>query len=255
MNYYPRFPAHYLAKTLLLTMEQDGAYGRLMDWYYSEERAIPHEKRYVICRCQNAKERAAVDHVLDAYFERENDAWHHHRIDTEISKATPKIEAARANGRKGGRPRKGAASNPMGSTKKPTGLFTENPLGFQEETQNEPSAKAPQSPDKREELKAEALGQQAARKTATRFPDFWAVYPVKKGRAEAEAKWRIKGYDAIADRIIADVEQRKIADRQWLDGFAPHGSTYVNARGWEDEIEPCRGATGDVRNDFLRRAV
>lgn len=88
------------------------------------------------------------------------------------------------------------------------------------------------------------LEQRAARKTADRFDEFWAGYPVKKGRADAEAKWRARGYDAIADRIIADVKRRKAEDRQWLDGYAPHGSTYVNGRGWEDAIEPVRGSSG-----------
>jgi hypothetical protein len=87
-----------------------------------------------------------------------------------------------------------------------------------------------------------ALEQQAARKTANRFDEFWAVYPVKKGKADAESKWRKKGYDRIADTIIADVKRRCREDRQWLEGYAPHGSTYVNGRGWEDGIEPVREA-------------
>lgn len=88
-----------------------------------------------------------------------------------------------------------------------------------------------------------SLEQQAARKTANRFDEFWQAYPVKKGRAAAEAKWKSKGYDKIADTIIADVKKRCAEDRQWLDGYAPHGSTYVNGRGWEDGIERKREAT------------
>ena len=65
-----------------------------------------------------------------------------------------------------------------------------------------------------------------------RSEEFWAAYPVKKGRTAALAKWKARKLDAIADRIIADVKRRKVEDRQWLDGFAPHGSTYVNGRGW-----------------------
>ena len=106
----------------------------------------------------------------------------------------------------------------------------------------------------REDQKQKSLVQRAAR-SAARFPEFWAAYPVKKGRAEALAKWTARGLDAIADRIIADVQARKAHDRQWLDGYAPHGSTYVNGRGWEDEIETGRkpdrpgdggGSTGGV---------
>lgn len=78
--------------------------------------------------------------------------------------------------------------------------------------------------------------------TAERFDDFWQAYPEKKGRAEAERSWRRHGLDSLADTIIADVAARKAGDRQWLEGFIPHGSTYVNKRGWEDAITPPRNA-------------
>ena len=44
--------------------------------------------------------------------------------------------------------------------------------------------------------------------------------------------------DGIADRIIADVKARMVNDRDWVRGYVPHGSTYVNAKGWEDDISP-----------------
>ena len=134
MNYYPRYPGHYVAKTLHLTMEQDGAYTRLLDWVYLNERPIPHAARYTIARAMTASERRSVDAVLAEFFTREGEDWNNGRASDEIEAAQPKIAAARANGRKGGRPK--------GSGKKPK----ENPVGFQKETQAEPSAKAPQSP-------------------------------------------------------------------------------------------------------------
>lgn len=102
--------------------------------------------------------------------------------------------------------------------------------------------------------KRKNIEQQAARKTSNRFAEFWKVYPVKKGKADAEAKWKAKGYDAIADTIIADVVQRCREDRQWLDGYAPHGSTYVNSRGWEDEIERRKEPNGHVP-DYMVNAL
>jgi hypothetical protein len=84
-----------------------------------------------------------------------------------------------------------------------------------------------------EEAKAKTLERQAAR-----FPEFWAAYPLKKGRAAALAKWKSCRLDGIADKIIADVQARLSADAQWLDGYIPHGSTYVSQRVWEDEIVP-----------------
>jgi hypothetical protein len=103
-----------------------------------------------------------------------------------------------------------------------------------------------------------SLEQQAARSRsnrADRFDEFWSEYPVKKGRAEAESKWKRRNLDAIADQIIADVKRRKAEDRQWLDGFAPHGSTYVNGKGWEDAIEPVRDSQTAAGDDHLAYMV
>lgn len=73
------------------------------------------------------------------------------------------------------------------------------------------------------------------KKTATRFPEFWACYPVKKGKPEAEKKWKSKGLDALADQIIAHVRMMEAEDDQWKRGFIPHGSRYVNGELWNDE--------------------
>lgn len=92
---------------------------------------------------------------------------------------------------------------------------------------------------------------------AARFDDFWSVYPVKKGRATAERKWTAAKLDAIADTIIADVKRRMAEDRQWREGYIPHGSTYVNGRGWEDAIEAAKPLNGpaDDMPDFMRGAI
>ncbi len=74
-------------------------------------------------------------------------------------------------------------------------------------------------------------------KGQSRFPEFWNIYPLKKGKVAAEKKWKAKNLDAIADRIIADVQNRMKDDRQWLQGYIPHGSTYVNQEIWQDDIE------------------
>lgn len=134
VNYYPRYPGHYVAKTLHLTMEQDGAYTRLLDWCYLNERAIPHDARYAITRAMTASERKAVDAMLAEFFVREGAGWENDRALNEIAAAQPKIAAARANGKRGGRPKK---------TQEET---QQKPSGFTEITQDEPSAKAPQSP-------------------------------------------------------------------------------------------------------------
>lgn len=78
-------------------------------------------------------------------------------------------------------------------------------------------------------------------RSSVRFEEFWTAYPNKKGKKDAEAAWKRKALDAHADAILTDVKRRQRADRDWLKGFIPHGSTYVNAEGWRDGLPPADG--------------
>jgi hypothetical protein len=70
------------------------------------------------------------------------------------------------------------------------------------------------------------------------FEAFWSAYPNRKGKAAAWKAWQKLPPD---DRQSAtqDVPRRLALDRQWKRSggeFIPHGSTYLNQRGWEDDI-------------------
>lgn len=112
VNYYRRYVADYLAKTGALTMIEDGAYGRLLDWYYANEKPLPLalDRVYGIARATNAAEKKAVCAVLADHFVLLEDGYHNARADKELGIALPKLErlrdVARTNGAKGGRPKK-----------------------------------------------------------------------------------------------------------------------------------------------------
>lgn len=69
-----------------------------------------------------------------------------------------------------------------------------------------------------------------------RFDEFWNLYPKKKGRAACESKWKRSKLDEIANVIIAKLTNQVQFDDEWLRGYAPNPSTYLNQRRWEDEI-------------------
>lgn len=70
--------------------------------------------------------------------------------------------------------------------------------------------------------------------TAKRFGEFWTAYPNKKGKAEAEKRWKADRLDEMADTIIQHVYLMIAEDDGWQRGYAPMGSTYLNQKRWTD---------------------
>lgn len=67
-----------------------------------------------------------------------------------------------------------------------------------------------------------------------RFSEFWTAYPNKKGKAEAEKRWKADRLDEMADTIIQHVYLMIAEDDGWQRGYAPMGSTYLNQKRWTD---------------------
>jgi hypothetical protein len=71
-----------------------------------------------------------------------------------------------------------------------------------------------------------------------RFAEFWAAYPKKVKKKDAEKVWQSKRLDATADVLLADIKRRGSEDRRWLGGFVPDPPTYLRGERWTDAIEP-----------------
>lgn len=137
MNFWPRWINAIKKRTATLSLMQMGAYDRLLDHYYAEEKPLPgtRDECYRIVSATSKAEQEAVRAVLDKYFVLRDGFYWNERADEEIAIGLKKIAAAQANGKTGGRPR--------GSTKKPSGLPAGNPTGTQRAGHEEPAAKAP----------------------------------------------------------------------------------------------------------------
>lgn len=108
MNFYPHHIGDYLTATAHLSWLEDCAYRRLLDIYYSREQCLPTEIAQAcrLVRAASKDERKAVETVLREFFKETAEGWSHSRCDEEIVKARDAAERARANGKKGGRPKK-----------------------------------------------------------------------------------------------------------------------------------------------------
>lgn len=124
MNYYERHLGDYARDAGHLSMLEHGAYSLLLDRYYTTEQPIPNKTdAYRICRARSRDEKAAVDAVLREFFVTDGEAFLNRRAEEEIVKARSRIEAARTNGAKGGRPK----SNRNETQQEPGGFPAGNP--------------------------------------------------------------------------------------------------------------------------------
>lgn len=244
MNYYERHLGDYARDTAHLSLLEHGVYTLLLDRYYATEQGIPVDQAHRLARARTDEERAAVDVVLAEFFHIEENpsgsVWVNSRVEEELAKARARINAARENGKKGGRPPKVREINPDQTPDKPS--------GFSVGSANETQPKAHQTPDTRHQKEQQHVQPPAAR---SRFDEFWALYPVKRGKAAAHKTWQKRKLDAMADTIIAHVQRMQREDDCWLRGYIPHGSTYINGSGWEDEPKkPQAGAAAPPPESF-----
>lgn len=143
MNYYERHIGDYAKNAGHLSMLEHGAYTLLLDRYYSTEKGIPADQVYKVTHAHTKQERAAVDSVLNEFFELKDGIWTKNRCEEEIAAARARIATARKNGKKGGRPRKETQEKPSGLPEKTQRVIS----GFVSGSENKTQEKALQTPD------------------------------------------------------------------------------------------------------------
>ncbi|MBS0229665.1 MAG: YdaU family protein, partial [Proteobacteria bacterium] len=244
MNYFELHIGDYDSATAHLSVIEDAVYSRLLRLYYRSESPLPTDPKQVcrLVRAASKVERDTVEAVLAEFFTLESDGWHNKRADEEIARYNDKRTKAKASiAKRWDVQRTNNERNTDVSLESDTNVLPTN-----NERNTEVIHRAPvpshQTPDKSKIKRTE--------RQAARFAEFWAAYPNRKGRKAALAQWNRKGYDAIADRIIADVKARIAGDHDWLRGYVPHGSTYVNGEGWEDSIIPPANGTTAASSAF-----
>lgn len=142
MHYFEHHIGDYAAATAHLSLLEDAVYSRLLRRYYMQEEPLPADEAKVarLAGARTADEVAAVHAVLDEFFTLQADGWHNKRADEEIERYRIKIEAARDNGRKGGRPPKAPAKPEI------TQPFQEITQPFNSGSENKTQPKAHQAP-------------------------------------------------------------------------------------------------------------
>lgn len=95
MNYYERHIGDYLKDTAHLSLLEHGVYGRLLDIYYTREGPIPEAQVMRLVGARADEERSAVRDVLNEFFTRDGENWHHARCDRELERYRDKSAKAK----------------------------------------------------------------------------------------------------------------------------------------------------------------
>jgi hypothetical protein len=84
------------------------------------------------------------------------------------------------------------------------------------------------------------------------FDDFWASYPKKRNKGDAEKAWKAIKPDLV-DRVIEKLDLAKRSQDWTKDGgkYIPYPASWLRAKGWEDELEM---STSDVMAQLYAEA-
>lgn len=216
MHTYPWHVGDFLKDCAHLTDEEDLAYRRLIDLYYTQEAPIPNRTQWVAKRIRMVGRERVVGSVLHEFFTLEgagvDGLWRQKRCDAEITRYQKRVVANQENGKKGGRK---PNANPPG-----------NPIGSKPRTRTK--NQIPPLPP--EGVKA--------------FEVFWNDHPRKVGKPNALKAFTaaVVGRGAKPEDILAGLKRHiPVWNAKKAEGEGdkiPHPSTWLNRDGWNDEVMP-----------------
>jgi uncharacterized protein YdaU (DUF1376 family) len=87
VNWFEKHLGDWAKKTGHLSMLEEGAYNRMVDWCYAHEKPLPLPEKDVLkcARVRSPAEKAATLRVLHEFFVLMEDGWHQTRVDRRIA--------------------------------------------------------------------------------------------------------------------------------------------------------------------------
>lgn len=254
MHYYQFNIGDYKSHTDHLTNIEDLGYRRLLDCLYLHEKPLPictKNCARLVRMNENAQE---IKGVLEEFFTLTENGWAHKRAMEEICEFQHKQDVARANGKKGGRPKKAEKTQLVN-------------LGNQQESELQTKHKTLNINHKpltiNQSLKDMGASKADAQEFCTQqFERVWLTYPTKKNKKRSLQLWKNhfiknKTIDSslVANDLIADIEKRCSSQQLGFDKL--HFTTYFNGERWNDDYtlsdQQLREQQNDSAiNDFLQ---
>lgn len=245
MPYFPMYPTDFEAKTSHLTLEEDGAYNRLLRlMWMTPGCSLPEDANWI---CRRMRVDAAtfarvIAPLIEEFFKRQNGRIFSPRLREEFEKADVTYKKRSEAGKKGGRPK--AIDNKQEEKK----VSLSQPKARPKQPEPEPEP---------EPVKTEVTSVTSCALPVVKgptFDQFWAVWPLakqgKKDAAKAFAKLSQQNRAMATERVAAWASQWKRANPRLND---IHPASYLNGERWTDEIQPTLTLIpGGPRDQFAR---
>ena len=231
MHYFKYHIGDFAIASRHMTPLENIAYIRMLELYYDTETPIVNDVTRISKRIGMREYIEEIQSVIDEFFIAEDGGLVNLNAKKEIRAYQENAEKARANGRKGGRPK-----NPdetglvnLANPDEPGLVNLANPdetgLKANQEpvTINDEPVKINDEPDK----------------TYVHFDDFWNLYPRKTNKVKAKAAWtKLKPDNQLFETIARNIHGRLDAGDWDLarKDVIPHATTYLNNCRWDDEI-------------------
>lgn len=218
LPYFPMYPSDFEAKTSHLTLEEDGAYNRLLRlMWMTPGCSLPDDAGWIArrMRCDEATFQRVVMPLIEEFLKRKGGRIYSPRLSEEYEKVDESHRRRVVAGKLGGRPK--GIENKQKSPEQSLSIAKAMPK------QPEPEPE----PDK------------SKKNAHSRFSEFWDSYPhgqSKKGKAPAEASYARAVRRGVPEQVIIDGAKRAHFDRAVIAGFPRNPATWLNQKGWDDEI-------------------
>ena len=173
MHYYQFNIGDYAKATRHLSNLEDLAYRRLMELYYDTEKPLITDVKKLARLINMRENQEEIKTVLEDFFFESEGVYMQNRIEEELVNYKLKGDVARANGLKGGRPKK-PSKNPVGLKKEPN----PNPA----ETGSEANHKPITNNQEPETIKKTP----AINGYSEAFERWWLIYPKRDGRVRGK---------------------------------------------------------------------
>jgi uncharacterized protein YdaU (DUF1376 family) len=219
LPYMQFYVADYLADTSHLTTEEHGAYMLLLFSYWQTGKPLRIDRLATVARIPNERW-PSVAETLSEFFHVTDTHWIQFRVESDLDAVNSKVQTA---------------SNAGKASARAKALQKQQNVNDRSTTVDDPLQRNANHIDTYTDKNTKSTTPAAD----DLFPQFWKLYPNKKGKAAAEKAWKkLKVTDELFALITKGLGKQCVSPAWTKDDgqFIPHPATWLNGKRWEDEV-------------------